>query len=152
MDAATQEQLWQQPDWTCTHCAFVNKAIRSVCRNCEAPNQAHPRWQATPGPWHYAGANTVVALGGRPNEPALVAKVSSAHEEADAQLMAQAPAMDLMLCLIRENIAWFNPVTGEFCFDSLRYTTEDRNWTGVLDIIGWDRARAALAKVEAQRC
>lgn len=28
-----QEQLWQDPDWTCPQCGFVNMAIRSRCRN-----------------------------------------------------------------------------------------------------------------------
>lgn len=28
-----QEQLWKDPDWNCPQCGFVNRAIRSRCRN-----------------------------------------------------------------------------------------------------------------------
>lgn len=34
IDIATQEQLWQDPDWICSRCGFTNLAIREACRNC----------------------------------------------------------------------------------------------------------------------
>ena len=34
LDKETIEQFWKDPDWTCPHCKFVNKAIREKCRNC----------------------------------------------------------------------------------------------------------------------
>jgi hypothetical protein len=34
MKDATTEQLWLDPDWTCPHCRFVNRAIRRHCRHC----------------------------------------------------------------------------------------------------------------------
>ncbi len=38
------EQLWTGPDWTCSHCQYVNRAIRSICRNrfCRSPRPAKP--------------------------------------------------------------------------------------------------------------
>lgn len=32
MDKAT-EQLWNDPDWICPKCEWVNRAIRNRCRN-----------------------------------------------------------------------------------------------------------------------
>lgn len=28
-----EEQLWQDPDWNCPSCGFVNRAVRERCRN-----------------------------------------------------------------------------------------------------------------------
>jgi hypothetical protein len=33
-DTETENQLWQDPPWTCPQCRFVNLAIRERCRNC----------------------------------------------------------------------------------------------------------------------
>lgn len=32
-DIKKEEALWKAKDWECPRCAFVNKTIRSKCRN-----------------------------------------------------------------------------------------------------------------------
>lgn len=62
----------------------------------------------------------------------------------DAQLMADAPAMAICLELIALGLARIEPATKEFCFGGIRYGTLE--WNVVIGLIGWDVARAAIAK------
>lgn len=65
--------------------------------------------------------------------------------EANAHLIAAAPAMALVLDLLRLKLARFEP--GEFCFNGLCYSISLPNdWVALIDVIGWDSARAAIAK------
>lgn len=67
--------------------------------------------------------------------------------EANARLIAAAPAMDLALSMIACGIARIERCgrLEEFCFDGIRYCIND-DWNALFDVIGWDKARAALAK------
>jgi hypothetical protein len=59
-------------------------------------------------------------------------------------------AMNLMLRLLQSGKAGFYEPTGEFRFGGLMYSARDGDWCGIMDVIGWDRAREALAnKLEA---
>lgn len=66
---------------------------------------------------------------------------------ANALLISAAPAMDLALQLISEGIARIERVgtLREFCFDGIRYVMNG-DWNALIDVIGWDRARAAIEK------
>lgn len=66
----------------------------------------------------------------------------------DAALIEQAPAMDIVLRLVAAGLARIERPHGlvEFCFRGVRYpVSAGTDWSGVLDVIGWKIARAALA-------
>lgn len=75
--------------------------------------------------------------------------------EANARLMASAPAMDLALSLIACGAARIEPARGEpgqngvraFCFDGSRYIL-DGDWNALLEVIGWDKAIAAVENAQ----
>ncbi len=68
---------------------------------------------------------------------------------ANARLMAAAPAMELVLALISHGLARIERVGSlvEFCFDGLRYINHG-DWNATLGVIGWDKARDAIAKAK----
>lgn len=76
--------------------------------------------------------------------------VWKAEEKIDmfARLIADAPATSLCLDLVSAGLARIErsetwSIT-EFCFNGIRYDVSG-GWSSVVDLIGWDRARAALA-------
>jgi hypothetical protein len=75
--------------------------------------------------------------------------VALALRPADANLIAAAPAMDLALSLLCAGLAKIDRFGDlvEFCFDGLRYS-HNGDWAALLDLIGWDKARAAIAKAK----
>lgn len=62
---------------------------------------------------------------------------------ANAHLIAAAPAQALILEMLCAGVARIEK--WEFCFDGIRYS-HGNDWNLVLDIIGWDRARAAIKR------
>ncbi len=76
----------------------------------------------------------------------------SEMQEANARLIADAPAMHLALEMISVGVARIERSGRfrEFCFGGLRYGMSDDSWTRLIAVIGWDRARAAIAKAEGQ--
>lgn len=72
----------------------------------------------------------------------------SDEDDANARLLAAAPAMNLILRLVQSGAARFDPSTREFCFNGLQFGATSREWTRILNAVGWDRARAALARAE----
>lgn len=71
----------------------------------------------------------------------------SGHRDATIRMIMQAPAMRLALRMIALGIARIER-TGtleEFCFNGLRYSMNG-DWNGLLHVIGWNKARAAVTK------
>jgi hypothetical protein len=66
----------------------------------------------------------------------------------NAELIQQSPAMLLALSLIEHGVARIerSGSLSEFCFGGIRYCMNG-DWSGLLSIVGWDNARAALARV-----
>lgn len=61
---------------------------------------------------------------------------------ADACLIHEAPALLLAMKLVMAGAA---RVEGnEFCFNGIRYSVTQNDWSDVFNVIGWDRLRAAL--------
>jgi len=73
--------------------------------------------------------------------------------EANARLIAAAPAMAIALKLIELKLARFevSPVgiLVEFCFDGLRHVFSG-DWCSTITGCGWDKCRAAIAKAEGK--
>lgn len=115
----------------------------------------------TPGPWHVEdhhhrshGASDVIRVYAErtPDDPSpWVADVG--YGEADARLIASAPAQSLILDMLALGIARLerNGPLVEFCFNGMRYVASDCDWREIIDVIGWDRARAAIAKATGQK-
>lgn len=121
------------------------------------PPKAKVPGRHTPGPWHAAGFCirdehdhdiAIVESETKWNPP-----FADGEAEANARLIAAAPAMALLLKLLSYGLARFEvsktaPLC-EFCFDGLRYV-----WIGdyerTLNAIGWDKAEAAIAKAEGR--
>lgn len=122
------------------------------------------RAQHTPGPWDadhctahtqdndpgYFQIDGPTPKGLNNTIPYTVADTMNRHfcvdpdeDRANARLIAAAPAQEVILQLLRRGLARFEPATDEFCFDGLRYSARD-DWSGLLDVIGWDKTRAAL--------
>lgn len=78
-------------------------------------------------------------------------KTSEAELEAIATLISSAPAMDLALKLLSLGCARIERSGSlvEFCFGGFRYCMNG-DWTALMDVIGWERARAAIAKATGQ--
>lgn len=105
----------------------------------------------TPGPWHIcpldqASHRWVIAQpdGSSVADCSPVGPwVPDEMADANARLIAAAPAMELALQLIAEGHARIER-TGdlrEFCFDGIRYAMNGK-WGQLFDVIGWDRAIA----------
>lgn len=122
--------------------------------------------QHTPGPWtaylysadceayvrsksrHWAVA--VVHTGRGCTTPSL--DISNEERDANARLIADAPAMSICLEMISLGIARIERSKcgfTEFCFDGIRYMTGE-NWAHTLKGIGWETARAAIAKAKGE--
>lgn len=71
-----------------------------------------------------------------------------AENEANARLIAAAPAQALILEMLALGLARFerSRTLLEFCFGGLRCACSDRDWTAVVSVIGWERAREAVAE------
>jgi hypothetical protein len=51
-------------------------------------------------------------------------------------------AMEILLRLLQLGKARFYEPTGEFCFGGIMYSARDGDWSVIVNIIGWDKARA----------
>jgi hypothetical protein len=79
---------------------------------------------------------------------------SPAEQEANAQLIAAAPAQDLILRMLSLGIARIErssttPLV-EFCFGGLRYAVTGGDWNAVVGVVGWNRCLLAIEKAEKQ--
>ena len=109
----------------------------------------------TPGPWECGRYHHVVlpVIDLPPSEGGgwAIAHVYGDNERRadNARLIAAAPAMSLALEMITAGVARIEfECSGqfvEFCFDGIRYS-HNGDWNAMLDVIGWDRARAAVTK------
>ena len=108
-----------------------------------------PTMTHTPGPWSVQGdiddGITVIS------EPCLDEHVCQVFGgdalEANASLIAAAPAQRIVLDLLQLGLATIDE--GELEFDGVMYWFDHRcpHWaTAVVDAIGWDHARAAIAE------
>jgi hypothetical protein len=52
---------------------------------------------------------------------------------------------ELLLKLIQKGLARFEPSTGEFCFQGMRYGASAGDWSRVVDVIGRARVVTALS-------
>lgn len=67
------------------------------------------------------------------------------QEHPDAKLIAEAPAMELILQMVSCGAANFSG--GGLCFNGLCYSTScasNNEWHHILDLIGWENARQAV--------
>jgi hypothetical protein len=71
-------------------------------------------------------------------------EVATVEGPANAVLISQAPASDLILRLMLCGAARIDSSTQEFCFDGMRYSCGDMDWNGLLAVIGWRKARMAV--------
>ena len=60
-------------------------------------------------------------------------------------------AQELLLRMLQLGVASFDHATGELRFNGLRYSAADGDWNGLLNVIGWNKARAAIAKAEGRQ-
>lgn len=107
----------------------------------------------TPGPWYLNNDDetedgTIDVISKR--RPYICTVHSGAipgTTDANARLIAAAPAMDLALSMISCGVARIERCgrLEEFCFDGLRYCLNG-DWNALFDVIGWEKARAAIAK------
>lgn len=108
----------------------------------------------TPGPWYWSnqyktisgeftwsligdGGYGILSCDGEENSP------QGFNGEANARLIADAPAMELALRLISEGHARIERTGSlrEFCFGGIRYLMNG-DWNSLMDVIGWDKAIA----------
>lgn len=92
----------------------------------------------SPGPWVRRDTEDYAEI-----DSSTLANLAMVSTEANATLIAAAPAMDLILSLIRHGVARIESF--ELCFNGMRYSHND-DWNRVLSVIGWDVARAALSR------
>lgn len=111
----------------------------------------------TPGPWKVermtAGAFVAITANSKPRSIGTVMDRPDGSLDANARLLAAAPAMDIVLRMLSLGIARIErsataPLV-EFCFNGMRYSVGG-DWNGTVGVIGWDRCRAVIAKAEAQ--
>jgi hypothetical protein len=57
-------------------------------------------------------------------------------------------AADMLLRLLQCGAAQFYLPTGELRFDGLLYSASSGDWTRLVDVIGWDKVHAAIARAE----
>lgn len=110
----------------------------------------------TPGPWEAKDYRVFNDFKNLPIKSVCFTATNNAgrtaENEANAHLIAQAPAQELVLQLLMAGKARFERSGSlvEFCFGGMRYSVEDEpGWNCLLSNIGWDKARAALASVSA---
>jgi hypothetical protein len=79
------------------------------------------------------------------NELAQVFAPDTGEQLEIARLMAAAPAQALLLDLVRHGVASIND--GEVGFDGVVYAYDPYapDWSALLDAIGWEKARHAIA-------
>ena len=81
-----------------------------------------------------------------------VSELVALDQHPDARLIAAAPAYKLALDMLMAGVARIerSPTCSfvEFCFDGLRYPVNGDDYGRVLDVIGWDKARAALVNAK----
>lgn len=65
-------------------------------------------------------------------------------------VIAERDAGDLLLRLLLNGLATFDPSTSEFRFNGLRYSCRDGKWDTLLAVIGPGKAKAALAILEGR--
>lgn len=103
----------------------------------------------TPGPWNCAALPNIPLLSIYIYVDAEDGKEPKALPvtEGNARLIAAAPAMDLALSMIACGIARIERSgrLEEFCFDGMRYCLNG-DWNALFRAIGWDKARAAIAR------
>jgi hypothetical protein len=107
----------------------------------------------TPGPWRaeLTPASvwdwTVMAPSGKGRTMQI--GIDTDNTEADASLIAAAPAMDMVLSLVALGMARIERSASgalvEFCFKGIRYC-HNGDWSALIDVVGWDRCRQALAE------
>lgn len=104
--------------------------------------------QHTPGPWKATWHNGGRFLSIRSGEFVGVARVNTTNvdRDANARLIAAAPAMDMALEMIACGAARIERIGSltEFCFDGIRYS-HNGDWGAMMNVIGWGKARAAIA-------
>ena len=116
--------------------------------------------QHTPGPWFtFANATCVGGPAGILGNPSGADTAGVAHcgmalrtgdeVQANARLIAAAPAMALALQMLELGVARIERSASgqlvEFCFNGIRYC-HNGDWSALLGVIGWDKARAAVAE------
>ena len=109
--------------------------------------------QPTPGPWVYTlDARGVCGIHGGDTAkcPVRIGEVTAdtqKHAEANARLIAAAPAQAMILDLVQQGVMTLEE--GEAEFDGVMYWFDHRqpDWcVGVVNAIGWDAARAAISE------
>ena len=119
-----------------------------------------PATMQTPGTWtlsHDAEGVFTIHAKGTNKAPARIAivtsfkddlaEISEVEAEANASLIAAAPAQRIVLDLLQLGLATI--AEGELEFDGVMYWFDHRcpHWAAaVVDAIGWDHARAAIAE------
>lgn len=107
--------------------------------------------QHTKGPWSCRKSTDVnwLVSGPRGNFH-VIAQTMQGNDEANARLIAAAPAADLLLQMLRLGLACFDGDTNEFRFDGLRYSTRGSgpDWSKLVTFIGWNKCRAAVARAK----
>lgn len=108
----------------------------------------------TPGPWDDASKYPeipTVRIFAKCHYIASVGNIDDSREqtEANAHLICTAPAMDIILSLLTLKLARIEKSgrLSEFCFEGLRYILNG-DWNQLVNVIGWDKAREAIAKAE----
>lgn len=106
----------------------------------------------TPGPWRSKGPHVTDQYCNAIADCA-VGEMEALGDEENATLISAAPAMHLILELVRLGVARFETSRTqgfcEFCFDGIRHYWHDHfDYAVLCDSVGWDRLRAALALAE----
>jgi hypothetical protein len=113
------------------------------------------RTESVTGPWALGPRGTQVYGTGDDQRLVAMCGAATAHplseQLANARLVAESPAMTIALEMIACGAARYERegTLREFCFDGLRYSVRD-NWNALFDLIGWDKALAAIAKAKGQ--
>jgi hypothetical protein len=112
--------------------------------------------QSTPGPWVYTlDARGICGIHGGDNAkpPVRIGEVTADTQEqaeANARLIVAAPAQTIILDLVQQGLMTL--AEGEAEFDGVMYWFDARqpDWcVGVVNAIGWDAARTAIAQAMA---
>jgi hypothetical protein len=108
----------------------------------------------TPGPWKHYPARLVDSSlyksqiqppASEPCSPGAGYGLTKEQAEANARLIAAAPAQAIILDLIQQGLMTL--AEGEAEFDGVMYWFDARqpDWRALVDGIGWDTARTAIA-------
>lgn len=105
---------------------------------------------------HFTAVNTPYSVNGEGDETTIcdamdneIAQIFAPDTQEQleiAGLMASVPAMAILLDFARYGVAEMSD--GEVVFEGVVYAYDSRNpdWNALLNAIGWDTARAAIAK------